>query len=510
MEKLEPDTKYFGKFNLSNERWVTGELVLNGRESKVNLYDDEFIFLDTSHEEVLYGELFDLTKVTLINNITPGPGRISSLGKTRYTSSAFPHYVVTGLHHFDPSLKTIESVHFALDDFNKIFYDNLAFGKVLSAEKYIDKVIEWSKLDKEWLEDKFKLDKSDHELIVSGEYPEIVYFTGVRTIFKVETEIGVISATNSVVVNSNDSNGYNLDNNIYITIEFNESISFENSLDKIIIITKFFEIIAGRPQNIRNLTIQSRYKQSVDLLNVYWSHVGKRDDSENQMQPHPADILIQAVTSRKEFEKVFSAWINMNDNRHTARLRFSENFSFQYDFNHARIIGAANMFDILPSEVFSSSEQLPDNLLEAKKEARKIFKVLPESLERDSVLGELGRLGKKKLKHKIRDRVNLILENVDHNFDDLMNVTDEAVDCRNFYVHGSLKKNKPDYGNHPDLISFFTMTLEFVFALSDLIDAGWDANSWINKQGYISHPFSHYCSQYDVNIKMFKEFTQKS
>ena len=41
-------------------------------------------------------------------------------------------------------------------------------------------------------------------------------------------------------------------------------------------------------------------------------------------------------------------------------------------------------------------------------------------------------------------------------------VTDLAVDCRNFYVHGT--PGKFDYGTHSDQPSFFTDTLEFFAA----------------------------------------------
>src|SRR5690606_40268316 len=52
-------------------------------------------------------------------------------------------------------------------------------------------------------------------------------------------------------------------------------------------------------------------------------------------------------------------------------------------------------------------------------------------------------------------------------FPELDLVVDQAVNCRNFYVHGSA--SAIDYSTNFDQVQFFTDTLEFVFGISDLL-----------------------------------------
>jgi hypothetical protein len=61
-------------------------------------------------------------------------------------------------------------------------------------------------------------------------------------------------------------------------------------------------------------------------------------------------------------------------------------------------------------------------------------------------------------------------------FPDSYLVLDEAVNCRNHYVHGSRAKID-DQEHFFETVPFFTDTLEFVFAASDLIEAGWNITS---------------------------------
>ena len=160
------------------------------------------------------------------------------------------------------------------------------------------------------------------------------------------------------------------------------------------------------------------------------------------------------------------------------------------------------MFDILPDSAVPPDVQLSEELISATKCCSEIFRQLQQSPERDSVLSALGRMGKSNLKRKIRHRAQLLIDALGTLFPDLLMVTDEAVDCRNHYVHGS----KPvfDYNKEFDSVVFFTDTLEFVFAASDFIEAGWDVKAWSEGPTPMSHPFSRCRSNYADNLKMLK------
>lgn len=134
--------------------------------------------------------------------------------------------------------------------------------------------------------------------------------------------------------------------------------------------------------------------------------------------------------------------------------------------------------------------------------------MLPLSPERDSILSALGRLGKPALKNKIRYRTRKLIEIGNEWFPDLNTVTDEAVNCRNYYVHGTT--SSLDYDRNFDLVTFFTNTLEFVFAASDLIEAGWDFRAWAMRGTTMSHPFGSYRVNYLFGLRQLQEALTKA
>ena len=129
--------------------------------------------------------------------------------------------------------------------------------------------------------------------------------------------------------------------------------------------------------------------------------------------------------------------------------------------------------------------------------------MLPVSPERDSILNALGRIGKATLKRKVRSRAKRITDVIGDRFPDLELVVDQAINCRNYYVHGS--ETNIDYSRNTDRVTFFTDTLEFVFAASDLVESGWDIGAWSNHGTTLSHPFGQYLVTYPKELCALKE-----
>jgi hypothetical protein len=211
---------------------------------------------------------------------------------------------------------------------------------------------------------------------------------------------------------------------------------------------------------------------------------------------------LDAVRQPDSFTNVMERWLENQDERRDARYRFSSSFSKQSFYDTDRLVGAANMFDILPDSAVPPTVELTEELRNAKEQCRTIFKSLEKCIERESILNALGRIGKSSLKQKIRHRVKYITDVVGEDFPDLIIVTDEAVNCRNHYVHGT--KGRFDYSLNSDVTFFFTDTLEFVFAASELVDAGWDINVWCNSGSTMSHPFGRYRVDYKRNLQELK------
>jgi hypothetical protein len=62
-----------------------------------------------------------------------------------------------------------------------------------------------------------------------------------------------------------------------------------------------------------------------------------------------------------------------------------------------------------------------------------------------------------------------------------------------------------DYSKNAHVVWFFVDTLDFVFGASDLIDSGWDIESWSQIPTSGSHPFGHYRLGYVTNLQALKQ-----
>jgi hypothetical protein len=488
MDDLE-GSKQTGRFTISPGKDLYGELTLAGAKTSLYLHDKEFFNTHGMPGQCVKGVLHDLTKVSLIQCImTSGTGS-GSRGDERYHfANIFPHFVAYGDHHIDPDEKTITEVHFVVDDATTLFYDFDAFGIVIDAKPFIEQIAHANALPRE---------------IKTGPNPQILYFTGKSEIFAADTVMGRISAVHSPSHNLGGPNGVHLKNTIFITIAFKEAVTFEDATFNTLTLLRYLGMLAGRPQNLLKFSLRiGSDPESFVFLRVYWSMTPKRDPSHEENRPHPADVLLDGARQPEQFARVLTSWLDRQQAWHDARLRFSNSFAEQQRYGIDRLIGSANMFDILPSSAVPADVTLSDELKAAQEAGRKIFGPLPPSPERDSVLGALGRIGKSTLKRKIRHRAQRLIDAVGDRFPELILVTDEAVNCRNYYVHGG--EPRFDYSANFNAVNFFTDTLEFVFAASDLIEAGWDVKAWSEIPTSMSHPFGSYRVNYALSLQNLK------
>ena len=127
-----------------------------------------------------------------------------------------------------------------------------------------------------------------------------------------------------------------------------------------------------------------------------------------------------------------------------------------------------------------------------------MFRKHPPGIDRNSVLSALGRLGQPSLPKKVAHRVSIVESKLGRGFPDLQFVANVAVQCRNFFVHGS--SGDIEYPKVEPLVPFLTNALEFIFAASDLIDAGWDAQQWGSQAFGWGHSFTRFRSEYDIAL----------
>lgn len=475
-------------FKLSeSDRQFTGQLSVNRSQSTLFLRDDEFFVVHREKDRNIMGMLHDLTKVTLIDCVVlSGPGS-GYRGEESYSFWKLnPHYIVSGHRHLDPATEQIANITFRIDDAEQLFYDYDAFSVSLDPMIAIDALVEANS-------------KRVDRTIRTGAEPAIVYFAGEREIASVETKIGTVSVSHNPSINPLSSpRRAAIENQILIDIAFTDPISFDAAIERLLTLNRFIELIGGRTPNIEWSTVTIAEEKRGPPLNIYWCAPNLRDAGREGNTPHPAEILVDAVRHSSQFERVLAAWLANEEARADARMRFSSGYKQQNYFEIDRLVGAANMFDILPDDALPPRRALDDAVAAAKLEARRLFRALPQSDERDSILGALGRLGQQTLRQKIEHRAAIVATGLKRSPKNMRLVIDEAVKCRNHYVHGSA--GSFDYDEHWHLVAFLARALEFIFGTSDLLDAGWDAHEWQSRGTSLIHPFHLVLESWDYSV----------
>jgi hypothetical protein len=500
--------QHIGTFAISANRSVHGQLRVDGSRTLLSIHGrGEDSFPHHAYDALVpsngyvTGVLNDASRVSLLNCIKLRSS-VRGEGDDAFTSAdIFPNYVLIGNRHLSPDENLIVSAELILDDADTLFYDFDAFAHLNDAavSPIIEQIV---RAQSEYL----TKGRGETVTIETGARPLVFYYTGKYEIFSSDTSMGRISAHHRPTYTLGGPSCVGVTNVIPLKIDYREPVLFGTVRRDAATILRFFETIAGRRQNIREFLVNVRNEDHLEnsRLQVRWSHAPDRRESDaRERGPNPGDILLSAVDDPAKFSSILTNWISQDNLRRDARQRFSNCFSNQSRYTHDRLIGAANMFDILPSDAVPQDVELSPELREAKAAGKAIFEGLPQSIERDGVLSALGRLGKSSLKRKIRFRAGKLPGAQGDRFPDLFLVTDEAVNCRNHFVHGSLASF--DYAEHFDLVCFLTEALEFVFATSDLIDAGWDMHPWARSGTTMSHPFGTFLVSYKRGLLTLKE-----
>lgn len=478
-----------GSFTVEG-RQVLGTLTEAGEKTQLNLYDEEFFNVPQKPETFIQGRLSNLIKVSLLDCICPGTGSRGMGGDRMHTARVFPHYVISGDIHIGPHDQIITGIDFRINDATTLFYDFDAFGEVIHSEKFINEIANAN-------------EKSHGRKIATGPHPNIFYFTGVYEMARIETALGTFTARHAPSWNFPGPRGFHFNNAIVTALEFAEPVNFHTALTRLIDLQRYLGLLIGRPQNVSNivLTVPQLGEEHPHWLDVDWSLQRNTEYEDDSHSPHPMDVLIDPIRSRADFSAMTAAFFRRHGTWRIPRSRFYSNFEEHRYYSIGRLVGAANMFDILPDDAYGAVPPLSPELLAAKSTARDAFKALPESSDRASILGALGRLGTWTLKKKIASRLEKFIGQVSDRFPELMMVTEKAVNARNFYVHGG--EPDFDYDEYDRVRNFFVDTLEFIFATSDLVEAGWHPRTWISKTS-VSHRFGGFVYEYEQDLRLLK------
>jgi hypothetical protein len=470
-----------GTFSIDDTE-VAGELRFAGRRTRLTLHHRDFFIVRGEPYVTVHGVLHDLTRVSLIGCLGPIVPGSRFVGEERsHDAEVEPHYVVLGRRHLATDEAAIKAIRFVVSDATMIFNDSDAFGMVW--EDTPDRLAAM-------------LEAGSHPREVAlGSHPMVAYFNGRHRIFAGDTVIGEVSAHHAPTGGFGSAKGVAFNNTIWTRIAPDHPITLDEAIRRLLILVRFLEVIAGRRQTVLRVELEVEDPPSEPLV-LYWPFRPEREAPESDRSLHRLELPIDAVRDPTTFCRVMAQWLARDAARIMARAQFSDGLHEEHRFSSVRLIGAANMFDLLPDDAAPPATALPEGLEKARSQARDLFRALPDSPERSAVLGALGRIGKPVLKRKIRHRAAIVTAALSQPFPHLERVIDLAVEARNHFVHGS-PTDLDLVGQFGATVPFLTMLLEFIYLASELVEAGWDAAGWEAGRVSWDHPLGHIHRGYD-------------
>lgn len=449
------------------------------------------------YQSPIFGTLFDFTAVTLLNTMITehrGYGKANASGshdRSQHFSFVL-WYVIFSENPVDTRDYLFNALDFSIPNANDLFYSE-SFSYISNATEAVAKDL--VQRDLEYLQLPSLLDSYQF-----GESPAIFLYTGASVLAELSLPFGNLKIRNNPSYSSPSNSGFALENNISCHVDFSEPTDFWHATSKIEPIKQLLELILGKPQFLKKFKLIKDTDKLPSIFEVYRSVYNQPERS--SVYVHAVDRLIHIEIELDEFQAVLNEWLLRQEEWKFSREEF---FSVLSDVKYTSdtLVKLSNLFDLIPSSAYrDTSIGLSEDLLAAKAACNSIFRALPPSLERESMLNALGRLGNKNLKHKIKDRYKIIQNAGFIELDRIDSVINQCVDCRNFFVHGS-KKNF-DYLNQFDLLCFFIDTLTFIYAISEMIECGWNRNNWTDDQ-LNSHPFSLYLISYEWHLNALDE-----
>lgn len=473
---LEENIRHHGTFLLHGQE-VWGELVLSGADTKLRLRTEK-LPAKLSAPEVTHGQLHDFTLVSCIQCVGGEMPSQSwnSEGKSSWSWSVFPHQVLNGHSYFNPDADRIREVCFSVGDIYKIFDDFDSFGTLIAPAAELQSSLPRT---------------IGNRHVPIGTEPRVVYFAGRCVLLKALLPFGTLEVQHWPIATSN-SHGAHINTQIRIHIEFEPAIDLKGCLRKVADIGQFLSLVAGRTQGIENVQIAMEGRDSSEVpLSLYSSFSPKQANEQDLDTPSWRDMPLDGVRRTDEFRQVIEQWFFSN-NHALARARLHSCREAGSYFNVDRLVAAANMFDLTST---LTPTDVPDNLAKVRDDCLAALRALPRCDDRDSAIMALSRIGAPTLMKKVLSRATILRGHFI--LDDLDKVLRQAVKCRNYFVHGPSDKGF-NYVAVEQHVSFFTETLEFVFAAAELIECGWNANAWRLRPHTSHHWFSRFITYYPL------------
>lgn len=481
-----------GFFNIINQE-IFGTLKLNDEETLIT-FKSKSPIPSLSELHNFTGTGFDHKIISCLQCVDVGIEHNYHHGGTEYTASVFPHYVSIGDAAVIETENSITDISFTTNDLSTLFNDRSAFGHLFSAKNQLeDLLIRNQEIIK--AHSNVTWEPSLPEI---SETPHILYWTGKIDIFKCSTEIGALTVTHCPSFSVDGKTGITCENNITANLEYRTPINFKKAVENISTFARFFSIVAGRTQKVKNIKIKKIDPQQNNYIDIYCSY-----NSATTAPPlqNSHDIPLNPIHRPDEFSEVLQNWINREYDWSIGRNQYLNGLNKNRSYDTDRLVSAANAFDILPSKATIADKEITEEYRTARDECLKILEKLTISDDRGAAIGVMKRWGRANLRSKTLHRANIVKNQIPQITDEIDRVLILAIKTRNYFVHGTDDFN---YKKYEEFLPFFTDALEFVFSASDIIECGWKPALWLQSRPSYSHNYSYFIRTFRPQIQLLK------
>lgn len=473
---------------------LLGQVSINGEETHC-LFSSEQSFSFQSN--VIHGHLEDGRSISLLNCIpllatTRNRGTDEGKSWGDYKQKFFPNLITLGNGFIDRDNTKILSVDFDVTDLDSIFYDFGITGMVWPAKEALKTLRRTGALRHHKLTD-FKKDSFLH------------FGTGKRQIFQVNTIIGKLSAQHVPEFTFlTGPNQYRYLNHPKMRIVFNEEVLIWEAINRIGVVREFLQIIASTPQYIRSINMECKNKGKKTFHAEVYDPNTPDPETTPKAEVHPGDVLIRGAAQPSYFCNVMENWIKRSEPRRLSRHMFARCHEMHNRYDYNRLVEAANCFDVLPKEDTGTAAAFSKEARDLTSDFRRKIKSLSSQKEKEIIRSRIAYLLSKDLKSKIAHRASIVESKLSPRLDGLTDVTRLAVGARNYFSHGSASKTKKE--KIRDKYSMLTEALEFVYAISELIECGWDPIPWLrdgisySRFGILACEFNNFRRELDITV----------
>lgn len=475
------EQRFLGAFGSAVPCEHYGELTVNGSDTAIRLIGQNLT--NTSTAKTIYGQT-TRGKVSCIDCISTG-AQFTFDGESKVEQATiFPHYVTHGSVFFDPDAGAIASVTFQFTDIDVLFGESGSVGTFIAPQALMESI---------------PIGATKDRTATVGETPVVSYFNGHVEVWALQTAIGRISVRNVIEFDAPRPFTHRL----AMSITFDQPIGFKESVDRMHQVRQCVTVIAGRAQALDaiKLTLHSANPSGAGgptRLNLEWC-LSPQGPARSDFVPRRSALPLAPLRRPEECAMVLAGWFARDEAWHWPRCRYVHCLEQGRNYSADRLVAAANMFDLLPDCAYPPPAELDPRVVQAAAQTKALFTSLPDSIERSSLLGTLGRFGKLSLPKKLTQRGDIVLSHLGAKLPSLQVVLKAAGQCRNHLVHGS-DFDLDAVGPYIDLM---TDTLEFVFIASDLIELGWQAATWADGLGSGGHRFAEFIHAYAASIDSF-------